>query len=76
MNCIRSTAAPCTTDQADEPVVVLGLGGGVGCMGYTLGILCCMCVCMYVCMYVCGRIDDSVVICVIYIVRLHWVRVR
>ena len=72
MNCIRSTAAPCTTDHTDEPVVVLGLGGGVGCIGYTLGILCCMCVCMYVR----GRIDDSVVICVIYILRLNWVRVR
>ena len=62
MNYIRSTAAPCTTDEADEPVVVLGLGGGVGCIGYTLGILCCMCVCTYVC----GRIDNSVVICYLH----------
>ena len=47
MNCIRSTAAPCTTDQADEPVVVLGLGGGVGCSAWDFMLY----VCMYVCMW-------------------------
>ena len=52
MNYIRSTAAPCTTDQADEPVVVLRRPGRRGQLHRVYAWDFMLYVCVYVCMYV------------------------